>query len=87
MPNINIEVDENTLYKFRMLKAKFKAKDNSHFLHILLKLAETIDPENCLTPEEVADVKKAWKEIERGETKKFTDIKEFLKDLKEVSKK
>ena len=46
MPNININVDENTLYKFRMLKAKFKAKNNLEFLLLLLKIAETINPEN-----------------------------------------
>jgi len=40
MPNINIMVDEDTLYKFRELKLKFKCKNNLDLLKRLIHIGE-----------------------------------------------
>ncbi|MDI6859883.1 MAG: hypothetical protein QMC85_05245 [Methanocellales archaeon] len=40
MPSININVDEETLWRFRELKLKFRAKNNLKFLKKLMELAE-----------------------------------------------
>ena len=44
------------------------------------------DSKDSLTPEEIADVKEAWNEIKRGEAKRFENVEDFLRDLKEDSK-
>jgi hypothetical protein len=36
----------------------------------------------CLTDLEIFDVEASWEEIKKGQPKRFTDIDEFLKDLK-----
>lgn len=35
-----------------------------------------------LTDVEISDVEESWEEIEKGQAKKFTNVDEFLEDLK-----
>jgi len=40
MPNVNIEVNEDLLWRFRQLKIKFKTKTNTELLKKLVELGE-----------------------------------------------
>jgi len=40
MPNINIEVDEDIIWRFRQLKIKFRTKNNTELIEKLVELGE-----------------------------------------------
>ena len=40
MPNVNIKIDEDLLWRFRQLKIKFKTDNNTELLKKLVELAE-----------------------------------------------
>ena len=43
------------------------------------------DDNSWLTYDEILDVETSWREIERGQAKRFNDVDDFLADLKEES--
>ena len=41
-----------------------------------------LDNTSFLTVEEICDVETSWEEIEQGQAKKFTNVDDFLRELK-----
>ena len=79
---------EMILTQFRQYKDAEILEVNADYVEVklekALKFIEEASEDN-LTSEEIADVEEAWNEIERGEAKKFTNVEEFLRDLKKAS--
>jgi len=46
------------------------------------RIMAILDGVSLLTSAEISDVEASWKEIEKGQTKKFRSVDEFLEELK-----
>ena len=58
--------------------------DNLEAPHVFLseRIRAILDDASLLTSTEICDVEASWKEIEKGQAKKFRSVDEFLEELK-----
>jgi len=71
----------------KLLDAKFDGgvMNQDIFSHIMIKTfqktSESITSTDFLSAQEIIDVSTSWREIEVGESKEFTDVDDFCREL------